>query len=384
MPGFSSTVRSIKTSTTLKIDSLAKAMQKSGEDIVLFTAGEPDFPTPNEIKEAAKKAIDTGFTKYTNSNGIVELREGISHKLKKDNGLDLSPDQIVVSNGGKQALFNIFGAILDPGDEVIIIAPAWVTYAPQVEMWKGKPVIVNTSSEEGYVPKKEKIEKAISSKTKAILMNSPNNPTGVVYSKEILEMIANIAKIHDLYIVTDEIYEKLSYDLPHLSIASFDGMKDRTMIVNGFSKSHAMTGWRVGYSATPLEIAKEISKIQSHTTSNINSIAQMAALKAFEVDTSYMISEFRSRRDLVVNLLKKTEFKFFAPQGAFYVMMDVREFLKDKTTEDLCLDMIKNAGVATIPGDDFYARGFVRISFATSSDEIKKGIGRMNSYLFGC
>lgn len=214
MPGFSSTVRSIKTSTTLKIDSLAKAMQKSGEDIVLFTAGEPDFPTPNEIKEAAKKAIDTGFTKYTNSNGIVELREGISHKLKKDNGLDLSPDQIVVSNGGKQALFNIFGAILDPGDEVIIIAPAWVTYAPQVEMWKGKPVIVNTSSEEGYVPKKEKIEKAISSKTKAILMNSPNNPTGVVYSREILEMIANIAKTHDLYIVTDEIYEKLSYDLP--------------------------------------------------------------------------------------------------------------------------------------------------------------------------
>ncbi len=381
MSGLSSTVKNIKTSTTLKIDSMAKEMKKTGKDIVLFTAGEPDFPTPKEIKEAAKAALDRDFTKYTNSNGIMELREGIAQKLRKDNGLDYSADQIIVSNGGKQALFNIFGAILEENDEVIIVSPAWVTYAPQVEMWKGKTVIVKTLPEKGYLPSQKDIENVISSRTKAILINSPNNPTGVIYPKEVLGMIAGIAKKHELYVVADEIYEKLSYDLPHISIASIDDMKDRTMIVNGFSKSHAMTGWRVGYSATPLSVAKEISKIQSHTTSNINSIAQVAAIKALETDTSKMMVEFRSRRDLIVKLLEDTKLKFFKPQGAFYVMIDVKEFLgKGQTTEDLCLDMIKSAGIATIPADDFYAPGFVRISFATSEEEIKKGIQRIKSY----
>ncbi len=381
MSGLSSIMKNIKTSTTLKIDNLAKEMKKAGNDVVLFTAGEPDFPTPQPIKDAAKSAIDANFTKYTNSNGIEELRDAISKKLRNENGLFYNPDQIVVSNGGKQALFNAFGAILEPGDEVIVIAPAWVSYVPQIEMWKGKPVILNTYPENEYIPSISDFEKLLTSRTKAILMNSPNNPTGAVYPKETIEMIANFAKKHDLFVVTDEIYEKLSYDLPHVSIGSFDEMRDRTITINGFSKSYAMTGWRIGYCAGPSNVIKEISKIQSHTTSNVNSITQIAAVKALEVDTSYMVKEFRERRDLISDLLKDTKLKFFKPKGAFYVMLDLRDFLKGKSTEELCLDMIKQAGVAVIPADDFYAPGFARISFSTSKEEIKKGIARIKNYL---
>jgi len=381
MSGLSSIMKNIKTSTTLKIDNLAKEMKKAGNDVVLFTAGEPDFPTPEPIKDAAKSAIDANFTKYTNSNGIEELRDAISKKLRNENGLFYNPDQIVVSNGGKQALFNAFGAILEPGDEVIVIAPAWVSYVPQIEMWKGKPVILNTYPENEYIPSISDFEKLLTSRTKAILMNSPNNPTGAVYPKETIEMIANFAKKHDLFVVTDEIYEKLSYDLPHVSIGSFDEMRDRTITINGFSKSYAMTGWRIGYCAGPSNVIKEISKIQSHTTSNVNSITQIAAVKALEVDTSYMVKEFRERRDLISDLLKDTKLKFFKPKGAFYVMLDLRDFLKGKSTEELCLDMIKQAGVAVIPADDFYAPGFARISFSTSKEEIKKGIARIKNYL---
>ena len=381
MSGLSSIMKNIKSSTTLKIDNLAKEMKKAGNDVVLFTAGEPDFPTPEPIKDAAKSAIDANFTKYTNSNGIEELRDAISKKLRNENGLFYNPDQIVVSNGGKQALFNAFGAILEPGDEVIVIAPAWVSYVPQIEMWKGKPVILNTYPENEYIPSISDFEKLLTSRTKAILMNSPNNPTGAVYPKETIEMIANFAKKHDLFVVTDEIYEKLSYDLPHVSIGSFDEMRDRTITINGFSKSYAMTGWRIGYCAGPSNVIKEISKIQSHTTSNVNSITQIAAVKALEVDTSYMVKEFRERRDLISDLLKDTKLKFFKPKGAFYVMLDLRDFLKGKSTEELCLDMIKQAGVAVIPADDFYAPGFARISFSTSKEEIKKGIARIKNYL---
>jgi aspartate aminotransferase len=377
----SSTVESMKTSTTLKIDTLAKEMKNAGKDVVLFTAGEPDFPTPEPIKMAAKAAIDCNFTKYTNSNGIQELRMGIVKKLQKDNRLNYTPDQIVVSNGGKQALFNAFGAILEVGDEVIVITPAWVSYVPQIKMWKGNVVLLNTFPETGYLPDEKSLEKVVSPKTKAILINSPNNPTGAIYPPRTLEMIANFAKKHDLYVVADEIYEKLSYDLPHVSIASFDGMAERAIIINGFSKSYAMTGWRIGYSASSQIIAKEISKIQSHTTSNVNSIAQMAALKALDIDTSYMAKEFRERRDLTVDLLSKAGFKFFKPQGAFYVMIDMREFMSEKSTEEFCLDLIKMAGVAMIPADDFYAPGFVRMSFSTSKQEIENGIKRMKSYL---
>ncbi len=383
MLALSSIVKSMKTSTTLKIDTLAKEMKNSGKDVVLFTAGEPDFATPEMIKTAAKSAIDSNFTKYTNSNGIQELRAGIARKLQRDNGLAYTPDQIVVSNGGKQALFNAFGAILEAGDEVIVITPAWVSYIPQIEMWKGKVVLLNTYPENGYLPDEKSLEQVVSSRTKAILINSPNNPTGAVYPKETLQMIANFAKKQDFYVVTDEIYEKLSYDLPHISIASFGGMIDRTIIINGFSKSHAMTGWRIGYSASPQSITKEISKIQSHTTSNANSIAQMAALKALDVDTSYMVESFRERRDLTVDLLSKAGFKFFKPQGTFYVMINVKEFLSGESTEEFCLNLMKETGVATIPADDFYAPGFIRISFSTSKLEIEDGIQRMKSYLMG-
>ncbi len=381
MQKLSQTIEFIKSSVTLRIDSKAKSLKKQGKDLVLFTAGEPDFATPNEVKKAAIEAINKNFTKYTKSSGILELREGICQKLKKDNGLLYSPDEIVVSNGGKQALFNIFGAILNPDDEVIVLTPAWVSYIPQIEMWKAKSVQVETFAENDYLPTEESLEKAVTAKTKAILFNSPNNPTGAVYDEETLKMIAFFAKTHDLYVVADEVYEKMVYDLPHLSIASFDEMKERTLIINGFSKSHAMTGWRVGYSVTPLEISKEIAKIQSHTTSNINSIAQMAALKALSVDTKYMMDEYKKRRDLIVQMLSKAEFKFFKPKGAFYVMIDLNEFLNARTTEELCMDLMENAGVAMIPGDGFGTLGFARISFATSQALIKKGVERLTSYL---
>ncbi len=381
MRGLSKAVESVKSSVTLRINSKAKALKKSGKDVVLFTAGEPDFATPDEIKNAAIDAINANFTKYTKSSGIIELREKICQKLKDDNDLDYSPDEIVVSNGGKQALFNIFGAILNPNDEVIIFTPAWVSYAPQVAMWKAKAVAVSTSAEEEYLPKRESLESALTDRTKAILLNSPNNPTGTVYDRKTLEMIADFAKTHDLYVVADEVYEKIVYDLEHVSIASINGMRNRTLIINGFSKSHAMTGWRVGYSVAPFEISKEIAKIQSHTTSNINSIAQMAALKALDVDTSDMVVEYRKRRDLIVDLLHKAKFKFFKPKGAFYVMIDVRAFLNGKTTEDLCIELMEKAGVAMIPGDGFGLPGFVRISFATSQNQIRKGIERLSNYL---
>ncbi len=381
MQKLSQAIESIKSSITLRIDSKAKALKREGKDIVLFTAGEPDFATPIEVKKAAIDAINADFTKYTKSSGILELREGICKKLEKDNALSYSPDEIVVSNGGKQALFNIFGAILNPGDEVIVLTPAWVSYIPQIEMWKAKAIQVKTFAENDYLPTEESLEEAFNDRTKAILFNSPNNPTGAVYDEETLRMIANFAKSHDLYVVADEVYEKMVYDLPHISIASFGGMKERTLMINGFSKSHAMTGWRVGYSAAPLEISREIAKIQSHTTSNINSIAQMAALKALSVDTKYMMDEYKKRRDLIVTMLSKVEFKFFKPKGAFYVMIDLNEFLNGRTTEDLCMDLMQNAGVAMIPGDGFGASGFARISFATSQELIKKGVERLTSYL---
>lgn len=382
MKNISKTVDAIESSLTLRIDSKAKAMKKDGKDLVLFTAGEPDFDTPKAVKEAAIEAINANFTKYTKSSGIIELREGICEKLKKDNGLKYSPDEIVVSNGGKQALFNIFGAILNPGDEVIVLTPAWVSYSPQIKMWKAKPIEVKTYPENDYLPQEEDLEKAITDKTKAILFNSPNNPTGAVYDKRTLEMLAHIAQKHDLYMVADEVYEKMVYDLPHISIASFDGMKERTLIINGFSKSHAMTGWRVGYSVAPLNISKQISKIQSHTTSNINSITQKAALKALSVDTKYMMDEYKKRRDLISDMLSNANFKFFKPKGAFYVMVDMNEFLTDeKNTEDLCMELMEKAGVALIPADAFGAKGFVRISFATSQELIKKGINRLIEYL---
>ena len=381
MRKLSKAVESVESSVTLRINSKAQALKKSGKDIVIFTAGEPDFATPEEVKNAAVDAINANFTKYTKSSGIVELRERICRKLKDDNGLEYSPDEIVVSNGGKQALFNIFGAILNSDDEVMIFTPAWVSYAPQIIMWKAKAVEVSTSSEEGYLPKRESLESNLTDRTKAILLNSPNNPTGAVYDRKTLKMIADFATEHDLYVVADEVYEKMVYDLEHISIASINGMRNRTLIVNGFSKSHAMTGWRVGYSVAPLEISKEIAKIQSHTTSNINSIAQMAALKALDVDTSYMMIEYRKRRDLIVDLLDRANFKFSKPAGAFYTMIDVRDFLHGKTTEELCMDLMENAGVAVIPGDGFGAPGFVRISFATSQEQIKKGIERLTNYL---
>ena len=259
--------------------------------------------------------------------GIDELRKRIALKLKADNGLDYSADEIVVANGGKQAIYNVLKAILNPGDEIVIISPAWVSYEAQIRLCGGEPVIVESKIENGFVPEIAEIEKALTSKTKGIIINSPNNPTGAIYPESFLRELAALSFEQDFMVISDEVYEKLVFDAPHFSIGSVPGMKERTAVINAFSKTYAMTGWRVGYSATSLKLSKAIGKIQSHLVSNVNTMAQYAALKAFEVDTSEMVRIFKERRDFVVSRLNAMNMVFNDPSGAFYVFIDVRPYL---------------------------------------------------------
>ncbi|HPD01462.1 MAG TPA: pyridoxal phosphate-dependent aminotransferase, partial [Acetivibrio sp.] len=303
---------SISPSSTLAIDAKAKKMKAEGIDIIGFGAGEPDFDTPAHIKEAAKKALDEGFTKYTPASGTLELKQAICNKFKRDNGLDYKPSNIVVSNGAKHSLVNAFQAICNPGDEVIITTPAWVSYPEMVKLADAVSVYINTTEEEGFKFTIDKLEKAITDKTKAIIMNSPSNPTGMIYSEEELKAVADLAVSKGIYVISDEIYEKLIYDgYKHVSIASFnDKIKDLTIVVNGVSKSYSMTGWRIGYTASNEQIAKVMSNMQSHATSNPNSIAQKAALAALEgpqeiIDT--MAAEFVKRRDYMVDRINSIE-----------------------------------------------------------------------------
>ncbi len=296
-------VSSVTPSATLEFNKKVLDLAKAGENVIKFTAGEPDFPTPRPIIEAAIVALNEGKTKYTNATGIEELRSAIAAKLKRDNNLDYSPGEIVVANGGKQAIYNVLKALLNPGDEVILISPAWVSYEAQVKLCGGIPVIVPSRIEHGFVPEIADIERAITSSTKVIMLNSPNNPTGAIYPEEFLRELANLCIERDLFVISDEVYEKLVFDAPHFSIGSIQGMKERTAVINAFSKTYAMTGWRVGYSATSSTVAKAIAKIQSHLVSNVNTMAQYAAVKAFEVDTSVLVRIFSERRDYVVSLL---------------------------------------------------------------------------------
>jgi aspartate aminotransferase len=375
----------ITSSVTLDITAKAKKMRADGIDVVGFGAGEPDFDTPAHIKTAAIKAIHDGFTKYTPSSGTLELREAISRKFKNDNKLDYKPSQIVVSSGAKHSLNNIFQAICNPGDEVIIPAPYWLSYPEMVKIALAVPVIAHTEQSDSFKLTRSEFEKKITPKTKAIILNSPSNPTGCLYSRKELEMIASVAVKRKIIVISDEIYEKLVYDKKEsVSVASLGkDIYDLTITVNGVSKSYAMTGWRIGYAAGPADVMDAISNIQSHAASNPASISQKAAQAALTEDQKCvrdMVEEFQKRRDYMVSRINSmTKISCVKPEGAFYVFCDISKLKIDSVT--LATRLLDEARVAVIPGEPFGANDFIRLSFATSMDNIKKGLDRIEEWV---
>lgn len=386
--------KEINPSITLAITAKAKELKNSGIDVVSFGAGEPDFNTPKNIINAAIKAMEEGKTKYTPTNGILELREAICNKFNIDNNLSYNPSQIVVSTGAKQSLANAFMAILNEGDEVIIPTPYWVSYPELVKMAGGNPVFVENGEEEHYKYTIHSLNKALTTKTKAIVLNSPNNPTGTIYTKDELIKIAEFAKKNNLIIISDEIYEKLIYDNnKHVSIASLSkDAYERTIVINGLSKSYAMTGWRIGYSASSNEIAKLMTAIQSHMTSNINSISQYAAVEALngsQDDIKDMIVEFEKRRNYMVNRLSKIDgVSIINPSGAFYVMVSIKKCYGKKVNGkiinnslEFASEILEDEKVAVIPGIAFGLDNYIRLSYATSIEAIEEGLNRIERFI---
>lgn len=380
-------------SPTLVIDSKYKAMKAEGIDVVGFGAGEPDFDTPRHIKDAAIEAINKGFTKYTPASGIIELKKAIAAKFERENGLSYDTSQIVVSNGAKHSLINTLGAILNPGDEVILPAPYWVSYTEMIKLSDGVPVVIKCPEENNFKLRAEDLEKAITPKTKALIINSPSNPTGMVYTKDELREIAEVCVKHNIFVVSDEIYEHLIYEGERCSIASFgDDIKNLTIIINGLSKTYAMTGWRIGYCACAPEIAKIMGNVQSHETSNPNSIAQYAAVTALNAGLDFvdeMKAEYIMRRDYMVEHINAIDgVSCLKPQGAFYVMMNIKDLLgkefcgcKTESSMDFADALLSKALVAVVPGEGFDSPGYVRWSYATSSYNIKRGIERLQKFL---
>ncbi len=383
---------SIPASVTLDITAKVKELKSKGVNIIGFTAGEPDFNTPNYIIESAKKALDLGITKYTPVAGMFELKEIIAKKLKKDNGLEYSPSQIVVSDGAKASLFHAVYALVDDGDEVIIPAPFWFTYEEQVKICGGKPVIVHTKKENNFKMTAEELENAITDKTVTIIINSPSNPTGAVYSKSELEELAKVIEKHNLTVISDEIYEKLIYDdLEHVSIASISPyMKENTVVINGVSKSYAMTGWRIGYLATSKQLASVISKVQGHTTSNACSISQYATIEAYSQGddiVEHMRQEFDKRRKFMCKCASNLGLEYIKPQGAFYLFVSIKKFI-GKSINGTIIDgsktfasLLTEYGVSLIPGLPFYADDYVRLSYAVSIYDIMDGFELLEKFI---
>ncbi len=371
-------------SLTLSIDSKAKAMKAEGIDICGFGAGEPDFDTPEHIKAAAIAALEQGFTKYTPSSGLPELRQAIADKLMADNGLEYRPSQVIVSNGAKHSCYNAILATCERGDEVIIPSPYWVSYPDMVRLAGAEPVIVQTNERNGWKMTAEEFENAMTPRTKMVIINSPGNPTGSVYTREELEAIVNVAAEEDIYILSDEIYEKLVYDgAEHVSIASLSkAAYDLTITVNGFSKSYAMTGWRLGYMGAPETIAKAVDSIQSHSTSNPCSFAQkgaIAALKGDQQPLSDMHDEFDMRRNYMFDRISKIpNITAVKPLGAFYVLVNISQL--GLTSQNFSDRLLSKANVAVIPGIAFGDDRTIRLSYATSIDVIKKGLDRFQDF----
>ena len=380
-----SRLRKITPSLTLSIDSKAKAMKAEGIDVINFGAGEPDFDTPEHIKAAAMGSLDAGFTKYTPSSGIPELRAAISEKLKADNDLDYKPSQIIVNNGAKHSCFNAILAAIEPEDEVIIPAPYWLSYPEMVKVAGGVPVVVNTKAENGYKITPEEFEAAMSPKTRLIIINSPGNPTGAVYSKEELAALSEVALAEEILILSDEIYEKLVYDgKKHFSVAALSKeVYELTFTVNGFSKPYAMTGWRLGYVAAPEWAAKAIDSLQSQTTSNANSFAQKGALAAYKGPqdcVANMVAEYDARRQLVISHVEKIKkISFTRPEGAFYILLNIAQ--TGLTSSVFAERLLDKQNVAVVPGIAFGDDETIRISYATSRENIEKGLKRLADFV---
>jgi aspartate aminotransferase len=374
---------------TLKMAKLSRELRSQGVDVIDLSVGEPDFDTPQHIKDSAKKAIDDNWSHYTPVPGYLDLRQAICEKLKRDNNLDYNPEQIVASTGAKQSLANTMLALVDDGDEVIIPTPYWVTYSELVKIARGKVVEVHTSLESGFKITPDQLEAAITSKTKAFLFSSPCNPSGAVYNKKELEALAVIFRKHpDVAIISDEIYEYINFVGKHESIAQFKDLKERTIIVNGLSKGFAMTGWRLGYIAAPVEIAKACEKLQGQFTSATNSITQKAAVTALTTDLKpsfEMVEEFRRRRQKTMELVNKIPgIRCFNPEGAFYIFPDISSFfgksnseIKIQNSNDLCMYLLNTAHVSSVMGDAFGEPRCIRFSFANSMTNIEKAWKRI-------
>jgi aspartate aminotransferase len=380
-----SRVNQVTPSLTLAIDSLAKEMKKNGEDVCSFSAGEPDFDTPTHIKAAAKKALDEGKTRYGPAAGEAGLRKAIAEKLLRDNQLAYNADNVIVTNGGKQSLYNLIMALIEAGDEVIIPAPYWLSYPEMVTLAGGTSVIVNTSLENQYKITPEQLEAAITPKTKLFVLNSPSNPTGIVYTPEEIAALAEIVVEKDILVVSDEIYEKILYDgAIHRSIASFGPeIFQRSIISNGFAKAFSMTGWRVGYIAGPVEIVKAMTKIQSHSTSNVCTFAQYGAIAALESSQDCieeMVKAFSERRQYILERVRAIPgLNCPTPNGAFYVFIDISQTgLKSR---DFCQKLLETQKVAAIPGIAFGADDCIRLSYATDLKTIEKGFDRLDQFI---
>lgn len=388
-------VREIAPSLTLEITAKAKKMKADGISVIGFGAGEPDFNTPDYIINSAKKALDIGFTKYTPAAGTVELKNAVCDKFLKDNGLKYEPNQIVISSGAKSSLYHAICAVVDEGDEVVLPSPYWLTYPELIKLAGGKCIFVEAKKENGYKMTAEQFASVITDKTKCLILNTPNNPTGAVYSQQEIEAIAKLAEENNIYVISDEIYEKLIYgEEKHYSIAQYsEKMKELTIIINGMSKTYAMTGWRIGYLAASTPVAKAISSMQSHTTSNANSIAQYASVTALvdpegEKFVLKMQKVFDERRKLMIDMLKDVKgIECIEPKGAFYVFINIKELIGKKFGDVVIdgsltfADCALKKGVALIPGVAFGNDDCIRLSYAISIEDIKEGLTRLIAFI---
>ena len=386
-------VKNLATSQTLAMAAKARELKASGKDVIGLSLGEPDFNIPEFIKDAAKRAIDENYNSYTPVDGYIDLKKAIITKFERDNGLKYSFSQIVVSTGAKQALYNIASVLINPGDEVILPCPYWVSYSDIIKLKGGIPVEIQTSLNNNFKMTGEQLRGAITKKTKMIWFSSPCNPSGSVYNKnELQEIVDVIESYKNIFVVSDEIYEHINYQGKHLSIGSFDNIKDRTITVNGVSKAFAMTGWRIGYIGAPEWIARACNKVQGQVTSGANCIAQRAVITALNENPDkiqYMVDEFRSRRDLILKLLNNIEgFKCNIPDGAFYVFPDISHFfgktINDfniKNASDMSMFLLENALVATVTGEAFGNPNCIRISYAASKEQIVEAVNRIKKSL---
>lgn len=385
---YSQKIQNLSESATIAISTLASELKAKGRDVLSFSAGEPDFDTPQVIKDEAIRALNSGFTKYTAVPGIPELREAIAKKLKRENGLSYTPKQVLVSNGAKQSLFNIFQALINDGDEVIVPAPYWVTYPELVIYSGGKPVFITTDENSNFKITAKQLKNAITPKTKILVLTTPSNPTGMVYTKAELTEIAEVLKDTKIWVVSDEMYEKLVYGVKFTSAASIsDDMMKRTITVNGLSKSVAMTGWRMGYLATTDDkLVKLMDNLQSQCTSNINSITQKASVVALngdaDRDIEMMRQAFEKRRDLACDLINNIGgLSVQKPQGAFYLFINIKGIAKfGGDSMKFCSELLSEQGVALVPGSAFGMDGYVRLSFACSTEQIIEGIKRIEKF----